>query len=263
MLVDTHCHLDFNSFSEDLASVIERARRAGVERILIPAIDLPSSRRILELADTFHEVYAAVGVHPNDALSWTGDTLNALQHLAGHPKVVAIGEIGLDYYRDRSPPELQRQILGEQLALAESLGLPVIIHNRQASEDVLELLKSWHQKLVANGSPLSVRPGVLHSFSAGLSLAEQAIQLGFSIGFTGPITYRKAEDLREVARSIPLESILIETDAPFLPPEPYRGQRNEPAYVRLVAEKIGAVRDEAFSAVAQKTTQNAQRLFGW
>jgi TatD DNase family protein len=263
LLADTHCHLDFNSFSEDLDPVLARARQAGVERILNPAIDLRSSRRVVELAEAYPEIYVAVGVHPNDALSWDGETLNALRELATHPKVVAIGEIGLDYFRDSSPHELQKQIFGEQLDLALSLGLPVVIHNRQASEDVLELLKSWCQRLMADASPLSARPGVLHSFSAGLPLAEQAIELGFSIGFTGPVTYRKAEDLRHVAENIPLERILIETDAPFLTPEPHRGRRNEPAYVRLVAEKIGEIRTEVFSTIAQQTTRNAQRLFGW
>jgi TatD DNase family protein len=263
LLADTHCHLDFNSFNEDRDRVIERARQAGVERILNPAIDLDSSRRIVELAETYPELYAAVGVHPNDALTWDENALIALRELAAHPKVIAIGEIGLDYYRDNSPPELQRQIFSEQLDLAGSLGLPVVIHNRQASEDVLELLRSWHRSLMASESALSMRPGVLHSFSAGLAAAERAIELGFSIGFTGPVTFRKAEDVRQAAGSIPLERILIETDAPFLAPEPHRGRRNEPAYVRLVAEKIGEIRSETFSTIAQRTTQNAQRLFGW
>jgi len=215
------------------------------------------------MAESFDEVFVAVGVHPNEALSWDSDTIHRLQEAARHPKVVAIGEIGLDYYRDYSPHDLQRRVLKDQLELAAELSLPVIIHNRQATEDVLELLTAWHAALVADNSPLKDRPGVLHSFSDQLPTALQAINLGFFIGFTGPITYRNAPDLQEIASKIPLDCILIETDAPFLPPHPHRGKRNEPAYVRLVAEKIGELQSVDYQTIAMATSANANRLFDW
>jgi TatD DNase family protein len=263
VLVDTHCHLDFNSFNNDRQLVVDRARQNGVERILNPAINLASSLEILKMAESLDEVFLAVGVHPNEALSWDSDTLNRLKEAASHPKVVAIGEIGLDYYRDYSPRDLQRRVFVNQLELAAELNLPVIIHNRQASEDVLELLKAWHANLLKSNSPLTQKPGVLHSFSEQISVARQAIDISFFIGFTGPITYRNAQVLQEVVRSIPLEYIMIETDAPFLPPQPFRGKRNEPAYVRLVAEKISELLELDFQTVAKETTRNAIRLFGW
>jgi TatD DNase family protein len=263
VLVDTHCHLDFNSFIDDRQLVIERSRQNGVERILNPAIHLASSYEITSMAESIDEVYAAVGVHPNEALSWESGTLDRLQETSHHSKVVAIGEIGLDYYRDYSPRDIQRRVFTYQLELAAELTLPVIIHNRQASEDVLELLTAWRAALVKINSPLKDRPGVLHSFSDQLPVARQAIDIGFFIGFTGPITYRNAQDLQEVVKSIPLDHILIETDAPFLPPHPYRGKRNEPAYVRLVAEKISELQEVDYQTVVEATTVNANKLFGW
>jgi TatD DNase family protein len=263
VLVDTHCHLDFNSFIDDRQLVVDRARQNGVERILNPAIHLASSYEISRMAESIDEVYVAVGVHPNEALTWESDTLDRLREAAHHSKVVAIGEIGLDYYRDYSPRDLQRRVFIHQLELAAELNLPVIIHNRQASEDVLELLVAWHAALIKSNSPLQDRPGVLHSFSDQLSVARQAIDIGFFIGFTGPITYRNAQNLQELVKSIPLDCLLTETDAPFLPPQPYRGKRNEPAYVRLVAEKISELLEVDYQTVAKATTVNANQLFGW
>jgi len=263
VLVDTHCHLDFNSFIDDRLMVVDRARQNGVERILNPAIHLASSFDILRLAESIDEVYAAVGVHPNEALSWESGMQDSIQEAAHHSKVVAIGEIGLDYYRDYSPRDLQRRVFTHQLELAAEMNLPVIIHNRQASEDVLELLTAWHATLVKANSPLKDRPGVLHSFSDQLPVAKQAIDIGFFIGFTGPITYKNAYNLQELVKSIPLDSILIETDAPFLPPHPHRGKRNEPAHVRLVAEKLSELLEVDYQTVAKATTNNSKRLFGW
>ena len=243
--------------------VVDRARQNGVERILNPAIHLASSFDILRLAESIDEVYAAVGVHPNEALSWESGMQDSIQEAAHHSKVVAIGEIGLDYYRDYSPRDLQRRVFTHQLELAAEMNLPVIIHNRQASEDVLELLTAWHATLVKANSPLKDRPGVLHSFSDQLPVAKQAIDIGFFIGFTGPITYKNAYNLQELVKSIPLDSILIETDAPFLPPHPHRGKRNEPAHVRLVAEKLSELLEVDYQTVAKATTNNSKRLFGW
>jgi TatD DNase family protein len=263
VLVDTHCHLDFNNFDSDRPQVVERAREAGVERIINPGIDLHSSEKALSLAKAYPEVYAAVGVHPNEALGWKEDTYSALQGLTVHEKVVAIGEIGLDYYRNRAPRDLQRRIFQEQLSLAADLGLPVIIHNRDATGEILELLTDWHSRLVADGSPLADRPGVLHSFSDGENVARAAMEMDFFIGFTGPVTFRNAPDLQRLAAALPDEHILVETDAPFLSPHPYRGKRNEPAMVRLVAAKVAELTDRPYQSIASITTANASRLFKW
>jgi TatD DNase family protein len=254
VLVDTHCHLDFASFDGDRDEVIARAAAAGVGRIVVPAIDLDSSPAVVALAERYPGVYAAVGVHPNATAGWQARWLDRLAELALHPKVVAVGEIGLDYYRDHSPPEVQRVAFAAQLALAHRLGKPVIIHNRQADADVLEQLR----QMSPDGRPA----GVLHSFSAGWETAAAALALGYYLGFTGPVTYKKAEELRRVAGQTPLERLLVETDAPFLAPQPWRGRRNEPAYVAEVAAKIAELHGLPFEAAARQTTENAERLFG-
>ena len=232
-------------------------------RFVNPGIDLQSSLAALQIADAHEEVFVACGVHPNDALTWNSDTLNELRKLVRHPKVVAIGEIGLDYYRDRAPKELQKRILSEQLALAADAGLPVVIHNRQATDDILELLTSWHADLVSSGSPLAERAGVLHSFSGDTVAARKALEIKFMIGISGPVTYRNADDLRRIIASLPLSALLIETDAPFLTPHPHRGERNEPAHVRWVAEKIAEIHDLPLQVVAEQTNANSQKLFNW
>ena len=263
MLVDTHCHLNFEAFDDDRQAVLERARQAGVERILNPGIDLPSSRAAVQLAERYPQVYAAVGVHPNEALSWTDETLQELRELAKHPKVVAIGEIGLDYYRDRAPQDEQRAIFSRQLLLAAEFDKPVIIHNREATEDVLKILTDWQMELVGGSPLLAQLPGVLHSFSYGEDAAREALRLNFFLGFTGPVTFRNAPDLQKLVSDLPLEKVLVETDAPFLTPHPHRGKRNEPAYVRLVAEKIAELHGLPFEIVANITSENAERLFRW
>jgi TatD DNase family protein len=262
-IADTHCHLDFDAFNGDRDAVISRARDAGIVRILNPGVDLGSSRRAIELAEKYEEVFVACGVHPNDARSWGEDTLLELKRIANHPKVVAIGEIGLDYYRDRAPRDLQKQILVQQLALATEVGLPVVIHNRQAADDTMDLLNAWHADLVASGSPLAEHPGVLHSFSNDREVAWRAMALNFVIGITGPITYRNAEDLRQVVKSTPISALLVETDAPFLTPQPRRGERNEPAYVTWVVEKIAEIHNLSIQAVREQTLANSYNLFHW
>jgi TatD DNase family protein len=263
VLTDTHCHLDFEAFNMDRNEVLERSKDAGIHRILNPGIDLETSRRAIRLAEAHAQVFAAIGVHPHDALSWNEDTNFHLRKLAEGSKVVAIGEIGLDYYRNRSPHEQQRRVFLEQLALAAELGLPVVIHNRQATQDVLALVSEWHGELVRSGSPLAQRPGVMHSFSDGEDFARQAIEMNFYIGFSGPVTFQNARDLQQVAAALPLDHILVETDAPFLTPHPHRGQRNEPAYVHYVAEKIAALHQISYSKTAEITTASAARLFAW
>ena len=262
-LIDTHCHLDFHDFDEDREVVLARAQEVGIVRILVPGIDLPTSRNAVLLAQANQFVYAAIGIHPNEAHSWENSTLKALRGLAGQSKVIAIGEIGLDYYRDRTPKDLQRRTLLAQLELAASLELPVIIHNREASEDLIRIIQDWTVSLAHSNSTLSSRPGVLHSFSGSLETAQHAVEVGFSIGFTGPVTFKKAEELRQVAAAIPLEKTLIETDSPFLSPHPKRGTRNEPANVRYIAEKLAEIHQLPFEDFTARVKSNADTLFRW
>ncbi len=270
-LADTHCHLYFNKFDDDRGEVIARATENGITRILVPGITLETSLASVKLADAHPMVYAAIGIHPTDALTWTEDTRSELRTLAQNPRVKAIGEIGLDYYWDRAPHDLQREILREQLALAEKLDLPVVLHLREkenalhgsCTEDLLSLLGDWVASLRSRAHSLASHPGVLHSFSGTLATAEQAIKLGFMLGVTGPVTFKNAHQRREVIASIPLEHLLIETDAPFLAPQPKRGRRNEPAYVAYVAEKVAEIHAKTPAEVAETTSANAARLFSW
>ena len=254
-LIDTHCHLDFERFDEDREEVLARAAAAGVARIVVPALDLDNCPAVLRLAGQYAPVYAAVGVHPNSSAGWEEAWLDTLRQLAHHEKVVAIGEIGLDYHWDESPRAVQQRAFAAQLQLAAELGLPVIVHNRESSADVIALLQA---------SPLAhgERPGVLHSFSATWEAAQAALELGFYLGFTGPVTFKKADDLRAVAARVPPARLLVETDAPFLAPQQHRGRRNEPAYVGLVAKRLAALHGITAEALAQQTTENAIRLFG-
>ncbi len=260
---DTHCHLDYEQFDADRDQVIARAIEAGVDRMLNPGLDLESSQAAIGLAANCAQVYAAVGVHPNSGKSWAEHTLDELRVLAQSDKVVAIGEIGLDYYRDWTPRYVQEQVFWHHLELARELERPVIIHNRDASGDMMRILAKWHAGLVESRSPLVDRPGVLHSFSAGLTEAQNAVAMNFYIGFTGPVTFKSARELQEIAAALPLENILVETDAPFLTPHPYRGQRNEPMQVKWVVEKIAELRHLSPQEVAEVTTRNAARLFQW
>lgn len=253
-LIDTHCHLDFERFDEDRDEVVARATAVGVSRIIVPALDLQNCTAVLALTERYEAVYAAVGVHPNSSADWQDSWIGTLREMAQAEKVVAVGEIGLDYHWDDSPKPVQHRALGRQLELAAELELPVIIHNRESSTDVIALLRE---------SPLAYREnaGVLHSFSADWDTAVAALDMGFYLGFTGPITFKKADELRQIALKAPLDRILVETDAPFLTPQPYRGKRNEPAYVRFVAERIAEERGMDTAVFARQTTENALRLF--
>jgi TatD DNase family protein len=273
-LTDTHCHLDFNKFDEDREAVIQRARDAGVTRILIPALDLESSHAGLQLAVSHPDIFAAVGFHPTDLAKWDDNAIEKLRTLAqSDNKVVAIGEIGLDYYwiKEEDKRLIQREKLRQQLQLAQQLNKPVIIHMReendrwfgQASTDLLNILSEWQSRLRAESDPLAERPGVLHSFNGNLETAQKAIEQNFYIGVTGPVTYKNAELKRQIIRQLPLERLLIETDAPFLTPVPHRGKRNEPAFVTHIADKIAEIHMTTREQVAEITASNAAHLFGW
>jgi TatD DNase family protein len=259
VLIDTHAHLDMAQFDADRAAVLARARAAGVVSVVTVGIDLASSRRGVALAGQNPAILASVGVHPHDASTLTGETLAALRTLSERPEVVAVGEIGLDYYRDRSPRDVQRRAFQAQLAWAGRLGKPVIIHDRDAHDDVERMLSDW-----AGGLPrgaLAGRLGVLHTFSGDLSMAERAMELGFYVGFSGPVTYQNARELPRIVQGVPLERIVVETDCPFLAPHPHRGKRNEPSYVRLVAERVAELKGISFDELSAATTANARRLF--
>ena len=259
MLIDTHCHLDFDAYDGIRDQIVQEAIDAGVTRIINPGVDVERCKGVLALADQYAGVFAAVGIHPTSTADFSDAMLADIRAMAAHSKVVAIGEIGLDYYWDKSPKETQWRALEAQLALAAELELPVIIHNRESSEDVMAILRNWVATLPDS---LKDRPGVLHSFSAPGEIADQGLELGFYLGFTGPVTFKKADDLRKIAARIPEDRILIETDGPFLTPHPYRGKRpNKPAYVRHIAERIAALRTISDDAFAALSTANAERLF--
>ena len=274
MLSDTHCHLDFNKFDEDREAVIQRAIEAGVERILVPSLELESCKAVIRLANSHPNLFAAVGFHPTDLDNWNYESAKNLRNLAqSADKIIAIGEIGLDYYWVKEPEKQarQRQILKEQLQLAREADLPVVIHMReaddawfgQASVDLLEILTEWQGELASENHPLAKKPGVLHSYNGNLETAQKAIQHNFYIGVTGPVTYKNAEEKRQIIRQLPLEWLLIETDAPFLTPVPHRGKRNEPAFVAHIADKIAEIHMTTREQVAEITSANANHLFGW
>lgn len=258
-MIDTHCHLNFDAYDADRDDVIARAATAGVMRVINPGVDHATSQAALDLAARYSGIYAAVGMHPNDTANFSDDDLGWIEAMAHQPKVVAIGEIGLDYHWHDSPKEMQFKAFEAQLALAARLELPVIIHNREASDDVIAILEAWARDLP---HALRERAGVLHSFSAPHAVAERALAAGFYLGFTGPITFKNADELRRTAAAVPLDRILVETDGPFLTPTPHRGKRNEPAYIPLIVERLAALKTIPVQQMAEATTINAERLFG-
>jgi TatD DNase family protein len=258
-MIDTHCHLNFDSYNEDRDAVIERAAKAGVTQIIIPAVDMETCEEAMALAAEHEGIFAAVGVHPNSTADFEPGMIERLREWSKAKRVVSIGEIGLDYYWDKSPKARQFEAFEAQLSLAAELQLPVIIHNREADEDVITVLESWVKTVPES---MKARLGVLHSFSAPLAIAERALALGFYLGFTGPITFKKADDLRQVAQNVPLNRLLVETDGPFLTPEPYRGKRNSPEYIPYIMDRLAALQNVSTDEMAKITTENAVRLFG-
>jgi TatD DNase family protein len=255
-LIDSHAHIDFPQFAEDREAMLDRARAAGVSTLL--AIGSGPGPEKLDAAIPFAEqhdwIYATVGTHPHEAKDLTHGHLERLAELAKHPRVIAYGEIGLDYFYDHSPRDVQARVFREQMELAAKAKLPIIIHCRDAWSDCLDMLEdNWR----ATGLG-----GILHCFTSTLEDARRGLDMGFLISFAGNSTYPKAQNLRDVAKALPLENLLIETDSPFLAPQPYRGKRNEPAYVGEVAKAIGSVRNLAAEDVALATAGNFRRFFG-
>lgn len=250
-LVDTHCHLDMARFEGDREDVINRARGAGVETMITIASDPARIAPALALAEAYEGVYCAVGVHPHDAKEFTEEIYAKVAGLSAHPRVVAVGETGLDYHYDHSPRDVQKRVFGRHLALAVEKDLPAVIHSREADGDMLAMLRES-----------GIQKGVLHFFSGGTELLETAMSMGLYISIAGPVTFKKAGALKETARLVPDGYLLVETDAPYLAPVPMRGRRNEPAYLVHTVREIAALRGVSFEDIARITTLNARRLFG-
>lgn len=262
-LVDTHCHLDATQFrSEPTEAILDRARQAGVARLVTIGTDVASSREAVRIAGSHQNVWAAVGIDPNDLEGFGDRALSRIDDLAASPGVVAIGEIGLDYYWDQSPRGQQLEAFRAQLELASSHGLPVVIHSRDATHDTVATLLDWASS--ATPAAYAHRPyGVMHCFSADVTTAETLVAAGFLISLAGNVTYKNATELHQVAEAVPDDALVLETDAPYLSPHPYRGRRNEPARVRVTAEFVAGVRNTSLADLAAITSANAARLFGW
>jgi TatD DNase family protein len=254
MLIDSHAHIQGKEYTGETAAVIERARAVGVEQIVVVggAGDMSSNTDAVALADSFENIYATVGMHPHDAKDVGSDGLQKLKDLTLHPKVIAVGETGLDYYYDHSPRDVQRRVFAQFIRMARETELPIVVHERDAASDGAELLQSEGEDKLR---------GVIHCFTGNYEAARAYLDLGFYISFTGIITFKNADALRNVVRRAPLERMLVETDSPYLTPVPHRGKRNEPAYVRLVAETVANVKGVSLEEVARVTTDNTRQLF--
>jgi TatD DNase family protein len=253
MLIDSHCHLDAKRFDDDRAAMIQRARAAGVERMITIGCDEENSVRALDLARTHGDIFATAGVHPHEAAKATTRMEENLEALLAHPRCVAVGECGLDYYYDHSPREEQRDVFARQIALARRVKMPLVVHVRDAWDDCLELLTSESARDAG---------GVIHCFSGSRENARAALDLGFYISIPGIVTFKKAGDLPEVVTGCPEDRLLVETDSPYLAPAPYRGKRNEPAYVKHVAERVAELRGVSVAEIEERTGENACALFG-
>ena len=252
-LVDSHCHLDFPDFGDDLDAVVERARNAGVRTMVTICTKLHEFDRVCAIAETYDDIWCSVGIHPHEADRAEGEVTKALLEYAAHPVVVGIGETGLDYYYQHSAREAQRNSFRAHIAAARETGLPLIVHTRDADDDTVAILCEEY----ASG-PF---PGVIHCFSTSRQLAEKAVEIGFYISFSGIVTFKQANELRAIARDLPLDRLLVETDAPYLAPAPNRGKRNEPAFVAHTAALVAQVRGMELSALAAATTDNFFNLF--
>jgi len=251
--VDTHAHISMSLFNDDIDNIIKRMDEVNMDFLVIPSVDLESSIISIEFAKRNpSKFFVGIGFQPEEVPKWKDEDYSKLFDLAKNKSVVAIGEIGLDYYWDTSTKEIQHKVFRKHINLAKELNLPLILHNRNAHEDIINILKEENAQTVG---------GIFHCFSGDYEFAKQCLDLGFYISFAGNITFKKAEDLREVAKNIPLDRILIETDSPYLTPMPYRGKRNEPSYVKYVAEKIAEIKNISLEEVAEQTTKNAYNIF--
>ena len=251
MIIDTHTHLDFPDFRNEIDEVIERARRVGVEYLINVGVSVQSSKRSIELAKRYNQIFASAGIHPNEASKVSEEDWSRLEILAASEKVVAIGETGLDYYRERSSQHDQKQLFHRHLDLARKLSLPVIIHNRDASSDCIEILRSYNDTI----------EGVIHCFSGSNEIMKEFLELGFHISFAGPVTFPGADALREVVKTVPVERLVLETDCPFLAPQPKRGTRNEPSYLEHVIPVLAELQKLSAEDLKRITTHNAKKLF--
>ncbi|MDP4107617.1 MAG: TatD family hydrolase [Bacillota bacterium] len=253
MLFDTHAHLNAEEYKDDLDEVISRAQEAGVTNMVVVGFDRPTIERAMELVDHYDFLYASVGWHPVDAIDMREEDLIWIEELASHPKVVALGEMGLDYHWDKSPKDIQKEVFRKQIRLAKKVKLPIIIHNREATADILEILKEENAEEVG---------GIMHCFSGSPEVARECVNMNFYISLGGPVTFKNAKKPKDVAAEVPLDKLLIETDCPYLTPHPFRGKRNEPGYVKLVAEQIAEIKGLSYEEVAAATTKNAKKFFG-
>ena len=254
-LFDTHCHLNLSAFNADVDEVIARAASCGVEHFIVPGIDIPSSLIAIQLAEKYDQVYASIGIHPSESLKATDQSFEDLEKMAKNNKVVAIGEIGLDFYHPENPSEIvQVEALNRQLQIASDSGLPVILHSRNALKQLIIIIRNHS----INYPTLS---GSLHAFEGSVEDAREAIELGYSIGIGGPVTYQNAKDKHALARDLAIGCLLIETDAPFLAPSRHRQERNEPSYLPMIATRIAELKHLSFEEVATTTSQNATQLF--
>ena len=251
MLIDSHAHLEMSEFRTDVDEVVKRAQAAGIEAIVCVGINLENSQKAVALANRNSLLYASVGVHPHDVRKINDSTYDKIKLLASDPRVVAYGEIGLDFFRNLSPTETQKKCFVEQMAIAAELGKPVIIHDRDAHNETLDILQASEHHF----------GGVLHCFSGDVAFAKKCLDLGFYISISGVVTFQKNEVLADVVKFLPIDRMLIETDCPYLTPHPHRGKRNEPAFVKLVAQKVAELRKTAFEEIAQAITSNAKALF--
>ncbi|MFD0084811.1 TatD family hydrolase [Priestia megaterium] len=253
MLFDTHVHLNAEQYEDDLQEVINRALEKGVQNMVVVGFDEPTIKKAIQIAETYDFIYASVGWHPVDAVDMTDEHLTWIEELAQHPKVVALGEMGLDYHWDKSPKEVQKDVFRRQIRLARKVNLPIIIHNRDATEDVVTILKEEHVEEVG---------GIMHCFTGSIEVAKQCMDMNMYISFGGPVTFKNAKKPKEVATELPLDKLLIETDCPYLTPHPFRGKRNEPGYISYVAEQIAELKGITYEELAAITTANAKKLFG-
>jgi TatD DNase family protein len=251
MLVDTHTHIDMDNYKDNFGEILEEAKEYGVEKLVIPGVEPSGFERIVMLCEKYENVYGSVGVHPTEAKKFNQAAEDKMREYLKHPKIAAVGEIGLDYYWDKSFKELQKEVFERQINIAKEFNKPVLVHDRESHEDVFEILKKTNAKGV-----------VMHCFSGSPEFALECVKEGFYIALGGVVTFKNAKEMKEVAKVVPLENLLLETDAPYLAPVPYRGKENRPAYVKFVAQEIAQLRGISFEEVSRVTTENAVKLLG-